>query len=148
MKLKLLIFTVFFANSILAQNNDAPPTLEETPKPATEGLKVVEKTYEIFQIEKQPSFPGGESELMNFLAQNIKYPKAARNRGLQGTVLASFIVNKDGSISDVRIVRDIGRGCGKEVERVLGRMPNWIPGMADGYPVKVRFTLPVKFSLN
>lgn len=148
MKFKLLLLTLFLANTILAQTDDAPPTLEEVPKPVADGLKVTERTYEIFDIEKQPSFPGGESELMNFLAKNIKYPKAARKRGIQGSVIATFVVNKDGSISNINIIRDIGRGCGKEVERVLGRMPNWSPGIADGHPVKVRYTLPVKFALN
>lgn len=133
-------------------NDDAPPEVFDNPE-----LKVVEapkaapppeKTYELFDIQKPPSFPGGEAELLKYLAKNIQYPALARENNIQGSVVLTFVVNKDGSISDVNIVRDVGGGCGKEAERVVKSMPKWSPGEANGNPVKVRFTLPVKFKLE
>lgn len=95
-----------------------------------------------------PSFPGGEQALLHFLAQNIQYPTLARENGIQGIVALTFIVEIDGSISTVNILRDIGGGCGLESARVVEAMPNWKPGIYDGFPVRVRFTLPVRFKLE
>ncbi len=132
-------------------NDDAAPAIEDAPE-----LKVVEapapvvedKTYEMFDIQKPPSFPGGEKELLKFLAENIKYPPLARENNIQGNVALTFVVNKDGRVSDVTILRDIGGGCGKEAVRVVNSMPKWNPGEANGNKVKVRFTLPVRFKLE
>lgn len=99
-------------------------------------------------LDRPPSFPGGETGLLQFLASSIQYPELARANNIQGTVAATFVVNKDGSVSDAFIIKDIGGGCGLEVLRVLSFMPAWIPGEADGQPVKVRFTLPVRFRLE
>ena len=135
-----------------AGNMDAAPAMLDNPS----ELKVVEepkapvaeKTYEMFDIQKPPSFPGGEAELLKFLAENIKYPPLARENNIQGVVALTFVVNKNGSVSDVAIVKDIGGGCGKEAMRVAGSMPKWSPGEANGHPVKVRYTLPVRFRLE
>lgn len=132
-------------------NDEAPPTIDEHP-----DLGVVEappapkeeKTYEMFDIQKPPSFPGGEAELLKYLAQNIKYPPLARENNIQGVVALTFVIGKDGSVKDVNVVKDIGGGCGKEAVRVVQTMPKWIPGEANGNPVKVRFTLPVRFKLE
>ena len=132
-------------------NDEAAPTIEENPSElaVVEAPKVVEdKTYEMFDIQKPPSFPGGERELLKFLAENIKYPPLARENNIQGNVALTFVVNKNGSVSDVTILRDIGGGCGKEAVRVVHSMPKWNPGEANGNPVKVRFTLPVRFKLE
>ncbi len=132
-------------------NDEAPPAIDENPTElqVVEAPKVVEeKTYEMFDIQKAPSFPGGEQELLKFLNQNIKYPPLARENNIQGVVALTFVVNKDGSVSDVNIVKDIGGGCGKEAVRVVNSMPKWVPGEANGHPVKVRFTLPVRFRLE
>lgn len=106
--------------------------------------------FEMFNesLDRPPSFPGGEAGLLQFLATTIQYPELARANNIQGTVAATFIVNRDGSVSDAVIIKDIGGGCGLEVLRVLSFMPAWIPGEADGQPVKVRFTLPVRFRLE
>jgi periplasmic protein TonB len=134
-------------------NDDAPPAIVENPSElkAVEEVKAPpppEKTYELFDIHKAPGFPGGERELMKYLAENIKYPALARENNIQGKVTLTFVVNKDGSISDVSVLRDVGGGCGKEAVRVVGNMPRWLPGEANGNPVKVRFTLPVQFKLE
>ena len=132
-------------------NDEAAPTIEENPSElqVIEEPKVVEeKTYEMFDIQKPPSFPGGEAELMKFLNKNIEYPALAKENNIQGVVALTFVVNKDGSVSDVAIVKEIGGGCGKEAVRVVKSMPKWSAGEANGHPVKVRFTLPVRFRLD
>jgi len=132
-------------------NDEAPPAIDENPTELAviEAPKVVEeKTYEMFDIQKPPSFPGGEAELLKFLAQNIKYPPLARENNIQGVVALTFVISKDGSVREVNIVKDIGGGCGKEAVRVVQTMPKWVPGEANGNPVKVRFTLPVRFKLE
>jgi protein TonB len=130
--------------------DDAPPALNDNPSELVIETKapVEDKTYEMFDIQKPPSFPGGEAELLKYLAQNIKYPPLARENNIQGVVALTFVVNRDGSVSDVNVLKDIGGGCGKEAIRVVGEMPKWLPGEANGNPVKVRFTLPVRFKLE
>ena len=132
-------------------NDDAPPETFDNPKEleVVEPVKVVEdKVYETFDIQKMPSFPGGEAELQKFLRDNINYPAIARENNIQGTAALSFVVGKDGSISSVTILKEPGGGCGKEAVRVVNQMPRWTPGEANGNPVKVKFTLPVRFRLE
>ena len=132
-------------------NDEAPPTIKENPSELAlvdAPKPVEEKTYEMFDIQKPPSFPGGEGELLKYLAENIKYPPLARENNIQGVVALTFVVGKDGKVREVKIVKDIGGGCGKEAVRVVETMPKWLPGEANGNPVKVRFTLPVRFKLE
>ena len=104
---------------------------------------------EIFQVvEEQPMFPGGMQELMTFLQANIRYPKEAQERGLQGRVVVQFVVNKDGSICDEHVVRSVDPQLDAEALRVVRSMPNWTPGKQRGEAVRVRFTIPVSFKLN
>lgn len=86
--------------------------------------------------------------LFQYLATNLKYPVQARDNNVQGTVLIRFVVEKTGAVSTVEIVTDPGGGCGEEAARLIREMPNWSPGRVDDDPVKVRFSLPIKFSLN
>jgi TonB family protein len=103
----------------------------------------------VFEIvENMPEFPGGEGALKKYLVDNIEYPQAAREAGVQGRVFINFIVEKDGEITDVRVLRGIGSGCDKEAVRVIKNMPKWKPGMNKGEMVRVSFNLPVKFSLT
>jgi periplasmic protein TonB len=132
-------------------NDEAPPENFDNPSEleVVEPVKVVEdKVYETFDIQKMPSFPGGEAELQKFLRDNINYPAIARENNIQGTAALSFVVGKDGTISNVTILKDPGGGCGKEAVRVVNSMPKWTPGEANGNPVKVKFTLPVRFRLE
>lgn len=132
-------------------NDDAAPTIDENPSElaVVEEVKPEpEKEFQLFDVQKQPSFPGGEKEMFKFIQENLKYPPLARENNIQGRVAVSFVVNKDGSIGDVSILKDIGGGCGKEAARIVGSMPKWIPGEANGHPVKVRYTLPVQFKLE
>ena len=110
--------------------------------------EIVEEEEEVFTtIEDDPEFPGGLEAMMKFLADNIVYPQEAKDNKIEGRVFVSFVVEKDGSISNIRILRDIGSGCGAEVVRVVKLMPKWKPGMQKGKPVRVQFNLPVNFSL-
>ena len=104
---------------------------------------------EIFTVvEQQASFPGGLQELNKYLAKNIKYPQQARETGTQGRVFLTFVVEKDGSITDIKILRDIGSGCGEEAIRVVKTMPKWTPAMQRGKKVRQQFNLPVNFTLQ
>ena len=131
-------------------NDEAPPSVEENPSldPVIEAPKVEEKTYEMFDIQKEPSFPGGLQEMYKWLNKNVVYPEMAKESGISGQVVLTFVVGKDGGISDVNIVKDIGGGCGKSVKTTVEKMPKWSPGEANGHAVKVRYTLPFKFKLE
>ena len=104
---------------------------------------------EIFQIvEEMPSFPGGEGKLMEYVAKNIKYPQIARETGIQGRVFVGFVVEPDGSISNVKLLRGIGGGCDEEAMRVIKSLPKWKPGKQRGKPVRVSYQIPVFFKLQ
>ncbi len=104
---------------------------------------------EIFMVvEQMPAFPGGMGALMTYLATHIKYPPLAKESGIQGRVFINFVVEPDGSIDHVKILRGIGGGCDEEAVRVVKNMPKWIPGKQRGKPVRVSFNLPVKFTLE
>jgi len=104
---------------------------------------------EIFMVvEDPPSFPGGDEARIRFLSENIRYPQMARESGIQGTVFVSFVVERDGSVTDVRVLRGIGGGCDEEAIRVINSMPRWNPGKQRGRPVRVQFTMPIRFTLQ
>ena len=99
-------------------------------------------------VEQMPEFPGGDRALMDFVKDNIQYPADARKRGIQGRVFANFIVEPDGSLSDIKILLGIGGGCDEEAIRVIESMPKFNPGMQNGEAVRVSYTIPVFFRLE
>lgn len=104
---------------------------------------------EIFMfVEQNPDFPGGLEKLYGFLGENIKYPVAAKNANLEGNVIAQFVVTKEGKIQDVTIVRSLSPETDAEAKRVIALMPDWEPGKQDGKPLHVKYTLPIRFSLD
>ena len=105
-----------------------------------------DKVYE--KVEVMPEFPGGDQAMMDFVATNVKYPKEAMDKEISGRVLVSFIVEKDGSITDAKVVKGIGGGCDEEAVRVVNAMPKWKPGMQKGKPVRVSFMMPFTFKLQ
>lgn len=130
--------------------DDASRVQQETyvppppPKP-----KVEEVTEEIFVVvEEQPEFPGGNTAMMKFLSDNIKYPLIAQENGIQGRVITNFVVERDGSITDVQVVRGVDPSLDREAIRVIQSMPKWKAGRQRGSAVRVRFTLPVVFRLQ
>jgi protein TonB len=111
-------------------------------KPKEEETKVFEV------VEQMPSFPGGEAELIKYLSTHIKYPAIAEENGIQGRVTATFVVERDGSITDVKVVKSVDPSLDKEAIRVLKAMPKWIPGKQNGSAVRVKYTVPVTFRLQ
>ena len=110
---------------------------------------VKEEQQAIFTVvEEMPQFPGGMGEAMRFLAQNIKYPKAAQQAKIEGRVIVQFVVGKDGSVSDIQIMRSVSPDLDAEAIRVVGMMPKWIPGKQRGKAVTVKFTMPIMFRLQ
>jgi periplasmic protein TonB len=101
-------------------------------------------------VEELPQYPGGEAEMMRFLSKELKYPRKARKQGKEGTVYIGFVVEKDGSITYVQVKRAIKDDVvlGKEAMRVVKKMPKWTPGKMQNQPVRVLYTLPIKFSLS
>ena len=120
--------------------------IEEYVAPEVVEEEVVEQ--EIFQIvEEMPSYPGGEKALLEYVAKNIKYPQIARETGIQGRVFVGFVVEPDGSVSNVKILRGIGGGCDEEAMRVIKSLPKWKPGKQRGKAVRVSYQIPVVFKL-
>jgi protein TonB len=123
---------VLKAKEVIAQPE--PPKEEEA------------KVFDV--VEQMPSFPGGPSALFEYLSKNIKYPVVAEENGIQGRVIVTFVVEKDGSITDVRVVKSVDPSLDKEAQRVVKSMPKWIPGKQNGAPVRVKYTVPVTFRLQ
>lgn len=108
-----------------------------------------EEENKVFDVvEEQPSFPGGQGALMQWLRDNIEYPVIAAENGIEGRVIVQFVVSKSGSISNVNVVRGVDPSLDKEAVRVVSNMPNWTPGKQNGTTVNVRYTLPVTFKLQ
>jgi len=119
------------------------------PVTSTGSTIVEEEDQVVFQVvEKMPSFPGGDAALFKFLNENVKYPVIAQENGVQGRVICQFVVNRDGSIVDVEVVRSVDPSLDKEAIRVIKSMPKWSPGQQRGKPVRVKYTLPVNFRLQ
>ena len=99
-------------------------------------------------VEVMPQYPGGQIAMLKYFMENIKYPEQAMKEGIQGRVTVSFIVEKDGRVSNVRLLRSVQSSLDKEAVRVVKSMPKWSPGKQKGKPVRVRFNVPVMFKLN
>ncbi len=130
-----------------AEVTDNTQNIEITPVVVEQEEEEDEQV--IFQVvENDPEFPGGIEAMYKFLAQNIKYPQLARENNITGRVYVTFVVEKDGSVSGVKVLRDIGGGCGAEAVRVVKSMPKWTPGKQRGKAVRVQYNLPVNFNLQ
>ena len=113
------------------------------PEPPKED---VQKVFDV--VEEMPSFPGGSGALMSWLADNVKYPVVAQENGVSGRVIVAFVVERDGSITDVQVVRSVDPALDKEAVRAVKSMPKWIPGKQNGQAVRVKFNVPVLFRLQ
>ena len=112
-------------------------------------IEEAEEKEEIFGIvENMPMFRGGERKLMEFIGNNVVYPKEAIDAGIEGRVFVEFYIEKDGTVCDAKVLRGIGYGCDEEALRVIGLMPKWYPGKQRGQSVRVRYTLPINFKLE
>ena len=123
---------VLKAKEVIAEPE--PPKVEET------------KVFDV--VEEMPQFPGGQAALLEYLAKNIKYPVVAEENGVQGRVIVTFVVERDGSITDVKVVKSVDPSLDKEAARVVKSMPRWQPGKQNGSAVRVKYTVPVTFKLQ
>ena len=119
----------------------AAPPPPPAPKP-----EVSNKVFDV--VEEMPHFPGGAAALQAFLSSNTKYPVVAQENGVQGRVIVSFVVERDGSITDVKVVRSVDPSLDREATRVVRSMPRWSPGKQNGSAVRVKYTVPVVFRLQ
>ena len=138
---------VGFANVI--GNDESADVLRSKTLLVTEPVKPKEEENTVFEyVEQMPSFPGGTGALMQYLSKNIKYPPFAEENNIQGRVICTFVVERDGSVSDIRIAKSVDPSLDKEAVRVVSAMPRWIPGRQNGQMVRVKYTLPVTFRLQ
>ena len=132
------------------QSEDSQEEVEIAP-PVEEKVEVeVEEDQTVFVIvETMPEFPGGQAELMKYLSNNVKYPVIAQENGIQGRVVCQFVVERDGSIANVEVVRSSNEASlDREAVRVIKSMPKWKPGKQRGKAVRVKYTVPVNFKLQ
>ena len=136
---------------VTTKNNNAEGMKTRIRGTTTNGnvFKDAQKVDEPYNIvDKMPEFPGGEAALTKFLMENICYPKEAHEKNIQGTVVVRFVVEKDGSIGDVEVMRSLDPACDAEAMRVVKLMPKWTPGMHEGQAARVYFNLPINFRLS
>lgn len=133
---------------LINAEDNANKAQEEFHQVVTEQEEEEEEEEVQLVVEEDPEFPGGLEALAKYLADNIKYPQLAKDNGITGRVYVSFVVEKNGSVGNIKILRDIGGGCGAEAVRVVKAMPKWKPGKQTGRPVRTQFNLPVNFDLQ
>ena len=126
-------------DEVIEEYDYQPPEIEEEEIVEAEIFKVV---------EEMPEFPGGAAKMMEYIQKNMKYPMMARESDIQGRVFVNFVVEPDGSISNVTVMRGIGGGCDEEALRVVESMPKWKPGKQRGSAVRCSFTVPIIFKLQ
>jgi protein TonB len=118
------------------------------PMPVLKGEEGPEEEEIFSVVESMPEFPGGEAAFYAYLRKNVVYPQFAKEAGISGKVYITFVVEKNGSITDVRLLRGIGGGCDEEALRVISAMPSWKPGLQRSHPVRVQFVVDIKFILE
>ncbi len=139
MRHKIIFFILMIIISTNGYNQDL----------TTFNTDTLSKNGIVFHIvEQMPQFPGGDAARLKYISQNVRYPLEALERGIQGRVFTSFVVNVDGNIIDVKLLRGIGGGCDQEALRVIKNMPKWNPGIQRGKNVKVQFNMPMLFKLD
>ena len=132
-------------NLVSTEGNTEQPAAVAT----TEKIREVASEEVVYEyVEQLPEFPnGGQAALRRYLSKNLKYPENAQSRNIQGCVICQFVVNRDGTIADVRVIQSVDVSIDEEAVRVISTMPRWKPGIRQGNPVRVRFTLPIVFRL-
>ena len=123
--------------------------IEETETDEDEIIEIEEDDEEFFMVvENMPEFPGGDLGLMKFIQKNVRYPAIAKEYNITGKVYVSFIVDKQGNVTNVKIVRGVDKNLDAEAKRVVSSLPKYKPGKQRGKPVRVMFTIPINFTLN
>ena len=127
-------------------NDEAAGEVLKAKEVIAQEKPVEEKVFDV--VEQMPQFPGGDAALFEYLSTHIKYPTIAKENGVQGRVIVTFVVERDGSITDVKVVKSVDPSLDKEASRVVAGMPKWIPGKQNGSAVRVKYTVPVTFRLQ
>jgi TonB family protein len=148
------------ASKVMDKNNALKDTLTKPNKDTldnkltggggarTKAEADVEDPLPFSIVEEKPEYPGGEDAMLKFLGNNSKYPHLAKEAGIGGVVIVQFIIEKDGSVGDVKVVRGLGGGCNEEAIRVVKMMPKWTPGRQRGRAVRITYHLPLNFNLH
>lgn len=142
LRIGLLLLFAMTLTQVNAQKKEKPiyQIVDEMPRFVNSDCE-----KKLFKKKKKKC---SDEAMLQFIYQNISYPKQAQKEGIEGTCVVIFIVEKDGSITGAKVIRDIGGGCGEECKALVEKMPNFIPGRQRNTPVRVQFTLPIKFSLE
>ncbi len=146
--IKVLLTLPVFALLILlnTQCDNTKPNDEKQQTPATEVETVQDSIHRV--VDVMPQYPGGPNEMMRYLQENIKYPQSAKDNKIEGRVFVSFVVEKDGSITNAAVMRGIDKECDAEALRVVASMPKWNPGQQKGEVVRTQFTIPIYYKFN
>lgn len=133
---------------VSAQNNGTDSTTIKSAQPIQHSTDSTAEEPIFIVTEKGAEFPGGYKSMFQFIGQNLHYPQLAIENDLQGKVILSFVVEKDGTLTNVKVLRDIGGGCAQEAVRVVKLMPRWTPAEQNGKPVRSQFNLPINFQIQ
>lgn len=136
-------------DGVASQGNALPITTTQTGGGGTSTAGTIDNTvHNIAAVEEYPEFPGGMNAWAKFIQKNLNYPYKAQDANVQGKVYLSFVVEKDGSITDVNVLRGIGAGCDEEAMRVIKKSPKWKAGKQNNEAVRVRYTMPISYTLT
>ena len=144
----LALLLIVNARASAQQAKQTEQTAYETIIKDATDVKMVNNDSIYQMVEVMPEFPGGTAKMMDYLSKNIKYPEEAKEKGISGRVFLSFVIEKDGAVSDVKVAKGIGKECDDEALRVVKAMPKWKPGLQKGKPVRVNYMLPIFFKLD
>ena len=146
----LALLLIVNARASAQQTSNSDVNVHEIKTSDINNIKIKKvETDSVYQVvEVMPEFPGGMSQMATFLSENIKYPEEAKDKNISGRVFIEFVIEKDGSVSNVNVMRSVGGGCDDEAVRVVKAMPKWKPGLMKGKPVRVHYVLPINFKLE
>jgi len=148
-ELKIVEDDVEIEDEIVMEDNEADQDSKVEVVEIQQEEEEIDEVFNFYVLEDKPEFPGGgEAALLQWIAKNTEYPEIAKENQIQGRVFVGFVIGKDGSVTDVKILRGVDPYLDKEAKRVVEAMPNWKPGKQRGKPVKVSFQVPINFKLN
>lgn len=143
---KIIVYSCLFVAILLNATSIQAQEVNDNSNFVASQDSTEQKVFDV--AEQMPSFPGGQAALFAFLAKTIKYPVEAEENNIQGRVIVTFIVERDGTINDVTVAKSVDPSLDREAVRVVKNMPNWIPGKQNGETIRVKYTVPVTFRLQ
>ncbi len=142
---KVLLHTILIVISLLTAIPMSGQRVNTTSSTRAQRMQVTMNVYEYDFVDRQPQFPGGDNAMIRFINNERRYPKKAYREGIEGRVLCSFIVNEDGTISHISVLRGVEESLNREAVRIISQMPPWIAGEIDNTPVPVYCIIPIPF---